>query len=615
MQDSASLPAVGLALGDATDTAPVGGAKPASLAPAGASSAAEDRVASTDLDRILRAATGHLTQGISPHAMTSAWFDWASHFARSPQRQIELTALSIKDTLRLASFAARVAAGQAPEPPFAPRSGDRRFAEDAWSHPPFLLWQQAFLAAEAWWDAAVREIRGMSHKDSLRVGFMTRQLMDFWSPSNCPFLNPVILQRTQQEGGLNLARGLAHLVDDGWRLAAGLLPDGHDRYKVGQDIAVTPGQIVFRNDLMELIQYAPATQRVVREPVVIVPAWIMKYYVLDLRPENSLVRYLVERGHTVFMISWRNPTEEQRDVGFDAYRTRGILAALNAVAKIVPDVRQHLVGYCLGGTMAAIAAATMSRDGNDRLQSLTLLAGQTDFSEAGELMLFVDESQVAFIEDLMWDQGVLDAHQMAGAFKLLRTNDLVWSKAVREYVLGDRDGVNDLGAWNKDPTRMPYRMHSEYLRGLFLENRLTAGRYAVEGRVIALKDLRIPMFIVGTETDHIAPWRSVYKTSLFTDNELTFVLTNGGHNAGIVSEPGHAGRHYGIATRNPGDRYVDPDTWALRAERQQGSWWPEWVRWLAAKSSRDQVRPPAMGAPKGGLPPLEPAPGTYVLER
>ena len=617
MQDSAALPAIRLPLGDAADIVPVGdgSARPASAGSARSAQAADDQSRGTDLDRILRASTGHLTQGISPHATAAAWFDWMSHFARSPQRQLELAALSMTHALRLADFAMRTASGQAPPPPFVPQGGDHRFADPAWSEPPFAVWQQTFLAAEAWWDAAVREIRGMSHKDARRVAFMMRQSLDVWSPSNCPLLNPLILRRTWEQGGYNLARGLANLAEDGWRTAFGLLSNGNDAYRVGRDIAITPGQVVFCSELMELIQYAPATRRVLREPVLVVPAWIMKYYVLDLRPQNSLVRFLVERGHTVFMISWCNPTEEHRDTGFDAYRTRGVMGALDAVGKIVPNAGVHLVGYCLGGTMAAIAAATMSRDGDERLRSLTLLAGQTDFSEAGELMLFVDESQVAFVEDLMWDQGVLDARQMAGAFKLLRSNDLVWSKAVREYVLGERDEINDLAAWNSDPTRMPYRMHSEYLRGLFLENRLTAGRFAVEGRVIALKDLRLPMFIVGTETDHIAPWRSVYKTSLFTDNELTFVLTNGGHNAGIVSEPGHAGRHYRIATRKSADHYVDPDTWASRAERREGSWWPEWLEWLAAKSSRDQVRPPQMGAPKDGFPPLQAAPGTYVLER
>lgn len=568
-----------------------------------------------NLDRMFRASMAHFTQGISPHAVAAAWFDWLSHFTRSPQRQMELLALAAANNMRLAGFATKTIPGQSPEPPFEARQRDHRFTDPAWRHHPFLLWQQSYLALEDWWVASTRDIRGMSRRDAQRVAFLTEQLLDFLSPSNCPLLNPVILREVQAQGGFNFARGFANFLEDVWRSAAGHLPNGTDAYQLGRDLAITPGQVIFRNELMELIQYAPATDLVFREPVLIVPAWIMKYYILDLRPENSLVRFLVERGHTVFMMSWRNPTEKQRDVSFDDYRTNGIMAALDAVNKIAPNAQTHLVGYCLGGTMSSIAAATMSRDGDERLQSLSLLAAQTDFGEAGDLMLFVDDSQVAFIEDLMWEQGVLDAHRMAVAFKMLRSNDLLWSKAMREYVLGARDKVNDLAAWSSDPTRMPYRMHSEYLRGLFLENRLTAGRFAVEGRVVALKDLKLPMFIVGTETDHIAPWRSVYKTSLFTDNELTFILTNGGHNAGIVSEPGHPGRAYKVSRRNPGDRYRDPDTWAVMADHRQGSWWSEWALWLALRSSPAQVPAPSMGSPEHGLSPLEPAPGTYVFER
>ncbi len=565
-------------------------------------------------DRVARATVARFTQGVSPYAERAAWFEWASHLARAPGRQLELWLQAVTAGTRLARFALDAAVKQQPDLPFPPQERDHRFNDPAWRTFPYVLWQQAFLAQEEWWRSATRAVRGMTPQSADRVAFVARQALDAVSPSNVPWLNPVIIERTFKERGANLARGALYALDDAFRaLSMEPAPSNHGLV-VGEDIAITPGEVVYRNELMELIQYKPATETVTSEPVLIVPAWIMKYYVLDLLPEHSLVRYLVAQGFTVFMVSWRNPTAADRDVTFDAYRTSGVMAALDAVNAIVPGRKVHACGYCIGGTLLAIAAATMARDNDDRLASITLLAAQTDFSEAGELMLFVDESQIAFLEDMMWDQGVLDTKQMAGAFKALRPNELIWSKLMHEYLLGEREGATDLTVWNADQTRLPYRMHSQYLRGLFLENRLTAGRYAVEGSVIALKDIHTPMFVIGTETDHIAPWRSVYKIHLFTDNELTFVLTNGGHNAGIVSEPGHRGRHYRIATRPPEDRYIDSDTWLSLATLAEGSWWPAWAKWLAARSTPERVAPPSMGAPDKGLKPLWPAPGIYVLQ-
>jgi polyhydroxyalkanoate synthase len=388
-----------------------------------------------------------------------------------------------------------------------------------------------------------------------------------------------------------------------------------DRFLPGRDVAVTPGKVVYRNRLIELIQYAPSTDRVYGEPVLIVPAWIMKYYVLDLSPHNSMVRFLVDHGHSVFMISWRNPTSADRDLGMEDYRRLGIAAALDAVEAIVPDRRVHAVGYCLGGTLLTIAAAAMARDGDKRLKTVTLLAAQTDFTEAGELMLFVNEAQVNFVECMMWDRGVLDADQMSGAFQLLRSNDLIWSRMVRDYLMGSRREPNDLMAWNADQTRMPYRMHREYLRKLFLNNDLAAGRWEVDGRPVAVSDIHVPLCAVATEKDHVAPWRSVYKINLLANSqEVAFVLTTGGHNAGIISEPGHPRRSFQMATRSRGGPYVDPETWQQTTLRQDGSWWPAWQKWLTDHSGDRAEPPPALGLPQSKYAVVCAAPGTYVLQ-
>lgn len=565
------------------------------------------------LDRAARAMAARFTHGVSPNAQMSAWLDWAAHLAQAPGRQTELAIDAYASALRLSLFGWRNLVSDKAERPFAPAAGDKRFDDPAWNSFPYLFFQQAFLAQQHWWRAATRDIRGMQPNNAARISFLALKWLDIFSPANTPWLNPLVVDRTQREGGANLLRGAQNLLEDTFDAATQMRVD-RNGYVVGKDVAATPGEVVYRNHLMELIQYKPSTESVFAEPILIAPAWIMKYYVLDLAAHHSLVRYLVERGFTVFMISWRNPTDEDRDIAFDDYRASGVMAAIDVVNAVIPNRRIHACGYCLGGTLISIAAATMERDGDDRLASVSLLASQVDFSEPGDLMLFVDAAQVAFLEDMMWDQGYLDTHQMAGVFTALRANELFWAKAVREYFLGEREHASDLMAWSADQTRMPYRMHAQYLRGLFLENRLTAGRYAVNGEVIALKEIAAPMFVVGTETDHISPWRSVYKAHLFTDNELTFALTNGGHNAGIVSEPGHHGRRFHFGVRTPGAPYVSADRWRERAKLIEGSWWPAWASWLERLSAKDRVSPPQMGAPEKGFVPLDAAPGTYVLQ-
>ena len=301
------------------------------------------------------------------------------------------------------------------------------------------------------------------------------------------------------------------------------------------------------------------------EPVLIVPSWIMKYYILDLSPQNSLVRYLVDQGHTVFIISWKNPETQDFELSMDDYLKLGPLAALDVVAQILPKRKVHGVGYCLGGTLLAIAAALLARNDDTRLKTLTLLASEVDFSEPGELGLFIDESQIAYIEDMMRDKGYLDSKQMAGTFALLNSRDLVWSRMVREYLMGIRQPLTDLMAWNADSTRMPYRMHSEYLRRLYLNNELATGRYAVDGKPVALADIRVPMFVVSTERDHVSPWHSVYKIHLLTETEVNFLLTSGGHNAGVVNPPTNERGQFRVAQHLPRDKYIDPDLWAEKA--------------------------------------------------
>ncbi len=563
----------------------------------------------SNLDRMLNARIGRMSAYISPASLWLAYVDWIIHLQLSPSKQEELLVDAWRKFARWNEYRLCLVNGRAPEGSecVVPLPQDKRFAEDEWREWPYNLISQGFLLAQQWWHRASTGVTGVTRHHEDVVTFMARQVLDMLSPSNFVLTNPVVQRETLRNGGANFARGARNALDDWKRSILGGVPKGQDGFTLGENLAATPGKVVFRNRLIELIQYSPATPTVHATPLLIVPAWIMKYYILDLSPHNSLARYLVEHGYTVFMISWKNPDASDRDISMEDYRRLGVMAAIDQALAITGERQLNAVGYCIGGTLLAIAAAAMARDGDERLASMTMFASQVDFEEPGELSLFIDESQIALLDAVMWEQGYLDTRQMAGAFHLLRSYDLIWSRRLRHYLLGLPERQSDLMAWNADATRMPYRMHTEYLRQLFLENGLAEGRYKVDGQPIALTDIRIPIFSVATLADHVAPWRSVYKIQLLTDTEVTFLLTAGGHNAGVVSPPGHPRRSYQVATRNHHDPYMDDAEWHAITPHHEGSWWPTWERWLAARSGRE-VKPPRMGKA------LCEAPGTYVMQ-
>ncbi len=559
------------------------------------------------IDRMFHALWAKQTGGISPVGLWLAYMDWAAHLATAPGTQMALMEKWARSAFQLQQYALHCATGaEDGEPCIRPAPTDKRFRGPDWQIWPFNVIQQSFLLQERLLNE-VTAIHGVTRQHDNVVNFVTRQALDMLSPSNFLMTNPELLQQTMHEAGQNLVRGTMNFIEDAARQYAGDRPATLEEFRVGETLAVTPGKVVLRNELIELIQYSPATGAVHPEPILIVPAWIMKYYVLDLSPHNSLVKYLVDQGFTVFIVSWKNPDASYRHYGLDHYRRMGVMAALDEIGRIVGQSKVHAVGYCLGGTLLAIAAAAMARDKDERIKTLSFLAAQTDFTEPGELELFISESQLAFLEDMMDEYGILDGSQMAATFQLLRSNDLIWSRWLHDYLMGERHQSFDLMAWNADATRMPARMHSEYLRWIYLENQLAQGRLLVDGRPIALRDLRRPIFSVATERDHVAPWKSVYKLRLFADGTLTFLLTNGGHNAGIVSEPGHRHRSYRVATSDHDDAYIDPDTWFRTTPVRAGSWWLEWTRWLELELG-EKIAPPPMGHA------VCDAPGTYILE-
>jgi polyhydroxyalkanoate synthase len=564
-----------------------------------------------DVSRHFLATLAQWTGGLSPQAFGGAWLNVLARLATAPGRQAELANSALRKTLALAQFSGAALKGEAPRAADTPYA--HRFSDPAWSKFPFNLMAQSFLSVSEWAREAVQNVPGADAAAENIVGFTVREGLELVSPDNYLPTNPQLIRQTVDENGRNLARGIKHLAEDIGRTFKGLGPVGVEHYEVGKQVASTPGKVILRNGLMELIQYSPQTGTVRAEPILIVPAWIMKYYILDLSPKNSLVNYLTGLGFTVFMISWKNPTAEDRDLTMDDYLTLGVRAALDAVTKVVPKHKVHAVGYCIGGTLLSIAAAELAAQDDERIATVTMFAAQTDFSEPGELSIFISPAQLAMLEALMWKKGVLESRQMGGAFQLLRTYDLLWAPSIATYLKGERAGVNDLMSWNADGTRMAYRMHTDYLHQLYLNNDLAEGRYVANGEQVSLADVTVPMFVVGTETDHVAPWRSVYKVGrLVRSTDYTFCLTSGGHNAGIISGPQHPKRRHRVHRSRAGSRLLSPDRYLERVEPQPGSWWPTWASWLEEHSSDRKVAPPHMGAPKQGLKPLCAAPGTYV---
>ena len=569
------------------------------------------------LDVPLKLWFARVTNGISPASVGLAYADWLSHLLTSPAKQADLASSAFHRSLLWLEYAAQAWHGEAPLAA-SPAPNDKRFVAPEWQQPPFNVLVQAFLLQQQWCEEAMTGVRGVSRHHEEVAAFTARQWLDMWSPSNFLLTNPQVFKETIARGGSNLVDGAANWARDAVAVLAEGRPRGVEAYEPGKGVALTPGQVVFRNSLIELIQYQPLTPAVAAEPVLIIPSWIMKYYILDLTPDDSLVRYLVSRGHTVFVVSWKNPDGADRELGMDDYLSLGVLAALEAVHALRPRVRIHAMGYCLGGTLLAIAAAVLGGKDRNPLKTVSLLAAQVDFKQPGELGLFIDESQINFLEGVMAERGYLDGRQMAGAFQLINSKDLVWSKLVHEYLMGAHSPMTAMKAWNADATRLPARMHSEYLRRLYLHNDLAEGRYPVGGKPVRLAHIELPMFVVATERDHVSPWKSVYQVLHLVRAPATFVLSSGGHNLGIVSPPSgplaHPDASYRQAFHLPGKAPADPSDWLGSAAEQKGSWWPCWAEWLEHHASGKPIEPPPLEALlwQGRI--LD-APGVYVHQR
>ena len=528
-----------------------------------------------------------------------------------PERIIEQQVQFWRKSLENFSHAQKLLGdeGGKDEDPVKPPPGDRRFKNPLWeSNPYFNFVRDQYLLSSDMIDQTVADLEEIDDKDKKRVQFFARQMVDLFSPSNFFGTNPDALEKALETNGQSLVDGLANLVRDleanDGELSVTLADP--KAFEVGGNIATSPGEVVFRNRMFELIQYAPATQEVYKTPLVIFPPWINKFYILDLKEKNSFIRYAVSQGYTVFVVSWVNPDENYRDVGIDTYVKEGALAAVEAVLEITGSRKVNAIGYCIGGTLLTITLALMAARGDDRIKSATFFTTLTDFAEAGDLGVFIDADFLAAIEHEVDKRGFLDSFYMSKTFSYLRANDLVYGPAVRSYMMGEAPPAFDLLFWNGDSTNLPARMAKEYLRHLYAENELIQGKFTIDDTVIDMTRIDLPVYAVATEADHIAPWKSSFTGLSKTSGEKQMVLSESGHIAGIVNPP-EAGKYGYWLNEAPCEA---PDQWQKTAEHHDGSWWPHWSQWLSERSGK---MVPARQPGSNTYPPLAPAPGTYVV--
>ncbi|WP_376100512.1 PHA/PHB synthase family protein [Roseomonas sp. CCTCC AB2023176] len=544
-----------------------------------------------------------------PLNIGSAFMEMTARMMTNPAQLMQAQIGFWQDYLTLWQNTARRFMGGETAPVITEAKGDRRFKDEAWKdNEVFDFIKQSYLLSSRFFTTLAQQTDGLDPKQAQKVDFYTRQFVDAMSPTNFWMTNPEVLRKTAETGGENLLKGLSNLLTDLERGKGKLRISMTDetKFKVGENIAVTPGKVVYRNELMELIQYSPTTETVLKRPLLVLPPWINKYYILDLRPKNSFVRWAVSQGHTVFICSWVNPDESLAQMGFEDYMRLGPYAALQAIENATGERQVNAIGYCLGGTLLGATLAHMARTGDDRVASATFFTTMLDFEEAGELGVFIDEEQLQALEAKMNERGFLSGAEMATTFNMLRANDLIWSFVVQNYLLGQEPFPFDLLYWNSDSTRMPAKMHSFYLRRMYQENDLVKpGGIELLGERLDLRDVRTPTYILATREDHIAPWKSSYRATQLFKGPIRFVLAASGHIAGVANPP-EAGKYsHWINESLP----TSTDSWFEGAQEMAGSWWGDWNRWVHAQ---DDATVPARVPGSGGLPALEDAPGSYV---